>query len=330
MEYVGIIKLAADLILCAALILIGLRFLRTPSSVVNSKQVIDLEASLRALLQEADTAGRTLNDQLLKRQKALEKLVVEVEGAEHRARQSVLAADESRGVLDIAVEKARSAAKNFTQPSTTRHTASSELPAAELLTDESEMPAVRKPRNASPEPRRQPAKPGALVNIFGETLEGSSEPPLSAPAADARSAVRTRVARSYPTSQTPAAPTARSERGKIPAHPLTSRIERTVEEEPEAVSSGIEEVYAAAEKMIRTGSDLSQVSSKTELPVEEIQLIKRMLKEDERNEQLRADIERMEAEEQKPTQIEATTQERMRRDPRLGVLGTMRRQVEVL
>jgi serine/threonine protein kinase HipA of HipAB toxin-antitoxin module len=68
---------------------------------------------------------------------------------------------------------------------------------------------------------------------------------------------------------------------------LTKSIEKTIEpnvvkeEEMQTIDTqGLEEVYAAAEGLLRAGRDLRFVSSATSLPVEEVQMLARLMEEE--------------------------------------------------
>lgn len=83
----------------------GLRFSRAPGVTAHSRQLADLEVALKGLVKEADAAGRSLNDQPLKRQSALEKLLIDVDVSEHRMTRSVSGAEDT--LLQIRREQAR-------------------------------------------------------------------------------------------------------------------------------------------------------------------------------------------------------------------------------
>jgi hypothetical protein len=76
---------------------------------VNLGRMAELEASLRGLLAEAETGSRALTDHLMRRQKDLEKLLFELEGAQGRTNRHITTAEELRGKLEIAVERAQTA-----------------------------------------------------------------------------------------------------------------------------------------------------------------------------------------------------------------------------
>lgn len=101
--------IAIDVGLCASMVIFGLRMLKSSGPRVNLGRMAELEASLRGLLAEAETGSRALTDHLMRRQKDLEKLLFELEGAQGKANRQITTCEEIRGKLEIAVERAQAA-----------------------------------------------------------------------------------------------------------------------------------------------------------------------------------------------------------------------------
>ncbi len=115
-----------DVGLLCSLVVFGLRMVRSSGPKVNLGRMAELEASLRALLGEADSASRALNDQLVRRQKDLEKLLFDLEGSNGRLNRQITAADEVRGQLEIHMARA-TAAMRALETSVTPHSRTSDM-----------------------------------------------------------------------------------------------------------------------------------------------------------------------------------------------------------
>jgi|GEM_PF-6395913 len=107
MNHIELWKLGTDLLLLMSLIYFCLRFTRRDAVDTSSERLVELEATLRGLIKEADASSQTLTTQLTKRQEALEKLLYEIETAEHRINKSVTLAEECKASLSTDVRRAQ-------------------------------------------------------------------------------------------------------------------------------------------------------------------------------------------------------------------------------
>ena len=106
----------------------------------------------------------------------------------------------------------------------------------------------------------------------------------------------------------PAAPSAR--RAKPPSKPLSAQVEKEVHNPytpGDRREQGLQRVYDAAEDLLRAGRDLQTVAGITSLPLEEVRMLSQMIAQEDRA-----------AKKIPPV------------DSRLGVLGTMRREIQTL
>ncbi len=150
----------------------------------------------------------------------------------------------------------------------------------------------RKPQQSAPKKQR--------VNIYGELISDEIAPtqiaiepePLEAVPTPRPSMLRNQIEKYVE----PVKPEARTQQ---PNHASSKKP--------------IESLYDAAEKLLRSGQGLATVSAATKLPLEEVRMLSQVVMADENMHQSR-DEERS-----RPT-----------RDPRLGVLGTIRRETAVL
>jgi hypothetical protein len=80
----------------------------------------------------------------------------------------------------------------------------------------------------------------------------------------------------------------------------------------ESIGSDLSRIYMAAEEMLKAGRDLEAVSRSTKLPIEQVRLLSQIV------------IKERLAD---PTQVSVPVRPA---DPRLGVLGGMKRQIQRL
>lgn len=110
-------------------------------------------------------------------------------------------------------------------------------------------------------------------------------------------------------------------RGRASANPqpLAARIEREVSPAPAnaAATDKLEKIYQAVEVMINAGHDLQTIARMTRLPIERIKLLAEMKSEDKESKATEKD---------RIQEGNALTE----KDPRLGVLGSMKRQMQTL
>jgi len=97
--------LGADVALMGSIMLFVYRVLRNPTNPRGLRQLGELEGTIRSLIREAEGAGKSLNDQLIRRQENLEKTLFDLETCEKRVHRVQSKAEETRGNVDIAIVK---------------------------------------------------------------------------------------------------------------------------------------------------------------------------------------------------------------------------------
>ena len=110
MEHFETIKIGIDVLLVLSVIGLALGFGKKSSNGlgIQAGRITELAGMLKALVKQADSSGRSLNDQLMKRRAEMEKLLYEIETVEHRINKSITSAEESRSLLEIDTEKFKS------------------------------------------------------------------------------------------------------------------------------------------------------------------------------------------------------------------------------
>ena len=254
-----------------------------------------LEASLRRLIQEAESSSQALNEKLVQRQTRLEELLLDLEGIEGRVGRTMQSVEEARGDLEARFIKAQRAvqglsnqADNPPQPRQNIPEAEEiETPPAERILDNRASAPDPAPRAArgyaayakgAAQPAERPAEPAAAkrhsdVNIYGEPIRRSEEAPRSSKKS------------------------------------LAASVEKELESPYNTGMRGEDElqrVYDAAENMLRAGQPLESVAQATALPMDEVRLLSHMVGQERKRE------------------------DTPRTDPRLGALGPVRRHVQTL
>jgi hypothetical protein len=97
--------LGADVALMGSIMLFVYRVLRNPTNPRGLRQLGELEGTIRSLIREAEGAGKSLNDQLIRRQENLEKTLFDLETCEKRVHRVQSKAEDTRGNVDVAIVK---------------------------------------------------------------------------------------------------------------------------------------------------------------------------------------------------------------------------------
>lgn len=354
-------KLAADVALLLSVLYLCVRFIRSQGSSINTRELRDLEIVLKNLLKDADVASRSLTESLGRRQHSLERLLSDLDGGERRLSVSIQAAEEksvllSRMLHQVSDSSAIGSSVGIEEPVTARSPSVQSNPARvsranvipdtqriELINEVEEEQLAEPPSfasrptsansatshrkaipdamvrddEASEQPRRTGAAAyrtvasqkshsngsvGAQYNVFGERLDSSdsSVNPVNLP-------------NSNPLPRQPLARDIEIERVRpVPSQPIIRRREETE----------IQDIYEAAERLLRAGEDVETVAAATRLPLDEIRKVSQIMvgaDKASRSEQLP---------ESAPTSSNLVTDPAA--DPRLGVFASIRRQTQVL
>ena len=339
MNHIAIAKLVIDCLLVASVVFLAMRALRgggATSSVgaAAARELRDLEISLKTLLRDADVSSQGLNSSLSRQQRNLEQLLAEISGTERR-------------VADAIDEANRAAARRRTEvpPSAQRSSISyEEAPAEPTIQTDSWIanPGANQAADARPSSSlrqgyaSQPvgasahraSNPQPQVNVFGEPIGAAAQTPAqkqsiqsgqSRAATRAPSAVHTIAERVAPTP----APTARTKAPIYRQQTLAQQVEveRAVESLNEAksvMSSIAQQRFDQPESSEQEFSDERFVPDS--MPTDVIpQSASEVITS--------PDSATLEDHQPEVSSEPATV---INRDPRLGVLGTIRRHTQVL
>lgn len=236
MSDIALWKMALDLLLLCSLAYLGYRIAKSEGPGAKLPKLIELQASLKEIIREAQAAGSDLNRDLQSRQRDLEKVLFDLETVESRVNRAVTMAEDRKGALELTIGKANEAAS-----------ASERAIKLERLVEEPE-PVVEPPSFVSGHQRVAAAAKSVKTNIYGEPIAAAAENEASRKSSTRR--------------------------------PLAKRIEVT-EQNPysrqEVLKARLEDLYYAAEAMLRAGRDAQSVANRTKLPLEEVRMLEQMV-----------------------------------------------------
>lgn len=299
MNHLELWKLATDVLLLMALVHLCFQFVRSPRISAASRQLRELESALRALIREADGAGRTLNEQLMHRQQSLEKILIDAQLAEQRISEAAASSrmEEPRTTPREEPAYERSAApRSSATASSSSRTIKMSGPSETL--EPASFPATTRGRAVETVEQGADEEESTITfgatNIYGEPIEAAPAPAAPEPA---MGKARRRAMETY--------------------SPLSAKIEKEVKPsaKAKAAQGSIEDLYASAEQLLRAGNDLMAVANRTKLPIEDVRALSQMIIGE------RAVAENA-ARASKPAEIDE--------DPRLGVMTKMKRQTITL
>lgn len=250
-------RLLADALLMGTLLYFCVRSLRSPTNPKMLRQVGELESTLKSLVREAEASGKGLNDQLLKRQDSLEKVLVDLETAEQRITRGMKGADDTGMTLEHAVGKAQRIAKQLAEAIQRSEEALHNIPKHDPI-----IPVeIPKPPSFEEAVRVEPK----------QTKERSFDLARQRPVPSERSFDP------HPLEEAP-----------LRTRPLSASVERQVDRAPvdRSLGSELAKVYSIAEQMLRAGEDLQTVSRKTRLPLEQVKRLSQLVSNEEMEEEV--------------------------------------------
>jgi len=316
-------QLAADISLVMALIFLALRFTRSSSSHLQFRSS-ELQTSLKLLIKEAEDAGQVLNETLIKRQKQLESILADLERANQKAanfdkRQTDLTSDLTKEV-DQAKKKIEDLRGLLDQASNI-----GSLQAASERNSERDLDS-RRESAYSQDLRQQYINSQQSQSSYRSAYEYPEPPSFQSQAGS-----RTETTAAYSSSNSYSGGSAYG----IPEQQAKRRsLQESVEREQIAdgrakqnkAVAALENVYDAAEKMLRAGYDLPTVAKQTNLPASELKALSDMLAGKTQSKTASVPPVGSKTIGRESPIFEANEVEHTRDDERLGVLGGIKRQ----
>lgn len=287
----SIIKLAADVLLVFAIGFLGLRILKNGNISGKSSEMLMLEASLKGLIKDSESASRHLNDELQRRQNSLERVLNEIDGAEKRLNQVTTSIAETKPQLEKKIQEGRELIVSLTK-----------------TTSESALRLQSRAVQSEPQPAEVAPEPPSFESVV--------------PKETAKHRLPSRMKNSD----------VQRQQDQQRQQPLAKKIEREVTlaqlpAQPPApnptAKDRFERVYNAVEAMVKAGHDLKTIARVTKLPEERVKLLQELMVE-------RSQTKNREQDQNQGQDQEEGKAKEFGADPRLGVLGGMKRQVQTL
>lgn len=334
-----LVKLTVDALLCVSLVYLGVRLLKASPSGVVDRKMVELEESLRGIVRQADGASRELSEELVRRQRAIERLLADAQSTERRIQEQVervsASASSTVGRSEnpplgrppaIARQPLAEEIERSVEPTVRRHTPPPAQPYLERTRHLDRRNQLTVPAQAAtPRPDSYSYPRSAAVNIYGEPI-GRHSTMHSTPE---------QLPHAYPVVDQ------KREEPALAQHP--GEIE-SVDARPSPFSA----IDRAASELLRAGHDVGAVAAATRLPLDQVRTLAakvqgaaprhpafaaapRVAQAD-----VRADGEsgRRGAISQRETPADQAHFQQVSQegatDPRLGVLGAIRRQVHTV
>ncbi len=306
MNQIHMWQMGVDLCLVTSILVFAFRWMKTSRAQAMLPKTLELESTLRSLITEADAAGRHLNEQLLRREQNLQRYLGDVEEAEARLSRSIALSEERSKEIQLGIENCRELI--------------AELKESYLLEKEEFRRGSHSARATEEEsrPTRTPAAASDTAPRTRSSQAREAAPSLLAdePARPASASRASRQPAATPSEARAASParTAVQIEKEIVTSAGQQKQKAPYQEPAPRSTSELQRVYAAAEVLLKQGQKLEQVVAQTRLPEEEVRMLSQMI-----------EVERDE-EERKARASSAT----IAGDPRLGALGSIRRQTTSL
>lgn len=289
MNQLSLWQMIVDLGLITSVLTMAFRAMKSSRAQALLPQTLELEAALKNLIADADSAGKQLNDQLLRRESAIQKYLTELEESERRVARSVVEGEE--------------VSKRIESISETAQKRLNELLAAR---------GGKQQRAAaqSNEARSTVANQGATTvteSINASAARTGSEQPSQR---NQQSIQRLQPTKEVVPNIQTSVPSSATQRQTSQSSPRASQTNKAAASEDTAE---LQKVYAAAEQMLREGVEFDRVAAQTKLPVEGVKMLSQMIEVDRSDE----------------SAAEGSRGASVLGDPRLGALGVTRRQTNV-
>ena len=288
-------KLAVDVALCLSLLILAFRFFRTGHLAAHSKRGAELEAALRRLIQDAKEAGSELNDELYRRQLALEKALSGIEQAEGRIRTVAALADEKCSAIDAVLARTQHVMEELhDQPQRAPQAQAMRTPPRAAMRDrietidEAETPAVEM-RHETRAPARTPGNPAqraysatqkaiarpkaaesdAYTAWLDEAAGGANRP-------EHQASLRDEIEKEITPARRAAAPQPDKESVANRLAAALSANKAKHGAAPKGVDE-MENIYQLAENLLRAGHGIEAVIARTKLPPRRVEALSQMV-----------------------------------------------------
>ncbi len=249
--------MVVDLCLVTSILVMAFRSIKTSRVQAILPKALEMEAALRRAMLEAETTGRHVNDQLLRREQNIHKYVSELERHEKD--------------LSLSISEAESLAKELSLSCETARREGKDLQSALIEAESLSASLVESGRARSASMESEPEREEEVVQRT--TRAPARQPERRAAASQASFSTK---------QQSPRATEWLDERFE------EVEEEQQIEERPQSKVGALKEVYGRAENMIKEGKELEAIARATKLPVEGVKRLAQMIEIEREEEQERA------------------------------------------
>lgn len=256
-------KIAVDVSLSVSLLFLAFRFFKTGQLGAQSRKGLELEATLRRLIQDAREAGNDLNEELYRRQVSLEKALSNIEQAEARIRTVSNLADEKCQAIDGLLSRTHKVIEtvkghNFEDRELERERIQESTAKASPIQQAYQPSARKAPR---------PAPAASSSDPYAKWLDQQASSGERHDAQSLRKSIEREV-------ELPSAPAGSDVQSRLKAA-LTANAQAN--RKPQQTIEDMEKIYALAESLLRAGRDVESVVRQTSLPARRVQAIAEMV-----------------------------------------------------
>lgn len=266
-------KLALDGALVASLVYMCVKFRGTTGPNVNVGHLRELESSLKQLLKEAERSSMTLGEELTRKKGQLEQLLFDIETAEQRMNRSIDEASELKRGLREASRRAQENAQVTSEQEPVREKA------AAVSKPQSVNASQQAPQPSRLEPQYDYAtapEPPSFENLGTRAVErhrqvNKAVPHKEEPAPMSQKDIPVNI---YGEPIQPDAPQMQSLRENIEREIIDEPVQYTPEQ---PVEHSLEDIYGAADDLLRAGQSLEHVARTTRLPIDEVRMLSEII-----------------------------------------------------
>jgi hypothetical protein len=253
---ISIWQMVVDLCLVTAILVMAFRSIKTSRVQAILPKALEIEATLRRAMLEAETTGRHVNDQLLRREQNIHKYVSELERHEKDLSLSISEAESLAKELSLSCETARREGKELQTSLIEAEAFSASLARSR--------PARATSSDTEVDDEQAIARRAALTPVR-QVGQGTSKEEISFSTKRQSPRATEWLDGSY--------------------EDLDD--ESVVEERTQSKIGGLKEVYDRAEMMIKQGKELDAIARATQLPMEGVKRLAQMIEIEREEEQER-------------------------------------------
>ena len=245
--------MVVDLCLVTSILVMAFRSIKTSRVQAILPKALEIEATLRRAMLEAETTGRHVNDQLLRREQNIHKYVSELERHEKDLSLSIAEAETLAKELSLSCESARREGKELQSALIEAESIAKSLATSNIAESARSRAETSTERESAVE--RAPRRQQRAVSSSGATFSTKQQSPRAEEWLD-------------------------DNYEELPQ-------DAEVDERPHSKVGALQEIYGRAESMIKEGKGLEAIARATKLPMEGVKRLAQMIEIEREEEQER-------------------------------------------